>query len=129
MSNNKVKNQDSISQEDMETYLTYLLTGNVEDENHAKELRRLSRRTVNVSDVTVLLKAMTHKQDKSITQVMEALQIQQNVLEELGANDEMFKKAEERYTKDVEELRKQVEEYNKKKQEKTEGKDNGTEGE
>jgi len=111
MSNNKVKNQDSMSQEDMQEYLTYILSGKVEDEKHAKKLRRLTRRTTNMSDVTVVIKAFMYKQEKTITQLMEAVHIQQKVLDKLGATDEMFKEAEKEYTEEIKELQKQIKEY------------------
>jgi hypothetical protein len=103
------KNQDPISQEDMSTYLNYLLTGEVKDDKHAKDLRKLSRRTVTLSDVTVLVKVMMQHQDKTITQLMDAVQIQSRVLEKLGATDEIFEAAQKDYNKVIADMQKELE--------------------
>lgn len=105
---NKVKNQDPISSNDMKVYLNYVLTNHVESSKHAKDLKRLSRRTTTLSDVTVLFRVLTKHQEKLTTQLMDAVQIQQRVLERLGATDEMFNEAQSEYEKEIEEMREQI---------------------
>lgn len=121
--NNKVKNQDPISSNDMKTYLNYVLTNHVESSKHAKDLKRLSRRTTTLSDVTVLFRVLTKHQEKLTTQLMDAVQIQQRVLERLGATDEMFNEAQSEYEKEIEEMREQIKAQfeNKEEAESTEG--------
>lgn len=97
MTNEKAKNQDAISVEDLHEYLTFVLTNQVKDRKHAKELQRLSRRTVTLSDVVTILKALTQHQDDAIVQLMDKIQIQELVLLRLGATEEIFKEAKEEY--------------------------------
>lgn len=103
-----------MSKEDLYKYLTFVLTQNVKDEKEAKELRRLSRRVVTMSDVTVLFETLSREQERMVTQVMGAVQVQQRVLEKLGATDEMFKEAQDEYNKDIEEMTKQLQKESEK---------------
>lgn len=105
---NQTKNQAPISKQDMHTYLNYLLSGEVKDEKHAKELNRLSRRKVTLSDATVLTRVMMSQQDNTITQLMDAIQIQNKVLEKLGATEEMFNEAQEEYNAMIAEAQKEL---------------------
>ncbi|MNP76513.1 hypothetical protein D3C76_1737620 [compost metagenome] len=52
---------------------------------------------------------MIGQMDQKMTQLMEVIQVQQKVLEKLGATDEMLKEAEDEYNAQVEEMRKQLE--------------------
>lgn len=102
------KNQDPISLQDLQKYLTYVLTNQVENTKHAKELRRLSRRTTTLSDVTVLVKTMNRQQEQRILQLMDTVQIQHRVLERMGATEEMFDEARTEYETDIKELQEQL---------------------
>lgn len=90
------------SQEPMKTkelydYLQFFFTKEVEDEKHAKRIKMLARRTVTLSDVVVVVKALTEHQDNAIIQLMDKLQVQERVINQLGATDEHFIQAQEDY--------------------------------
>lgn len=100
----------TMSKEDLQTYLTYVLTNEVKDEKHAKELSRLSKRTVTLSDVTVLFKVLNNTTQQQLTQMMDVIQIQNRILDLLGATEEMFTQAEDEYTEQLNAMRKQLQE-------------------
>lgn len=90
------------SQEPMKTkelydYLTFFFSKEVKDDKHAKRISMLAKRTVTLSDVVVIVKALTEHQDNAIVQLMDRVQIQERVLKQLNASDEHFIKAEEEY--------------------------------
>lgn len=88
---------EPISKEDLQAYLKYVLTGQVETDLQAKRLRRLSRRVTTLSDVTIVAKVLLQQQGDMITQLMDAIQVQNRVLESLGATPDMFLAAEKDY--------------------------------
>lgn len=108
MSSQKEKSQDPISVEDLQKFLDYVITKQVHDEKHAKELRRLARRTTTLSDVIVLYEGVSNTMQSMITQIMEAVRVQQGVLERLGATPEMFEESRIEYQKQLEEVYKQI---------------------
>lgn len=114
------KSQDPISKEDLHTFLTYVLSHQVKDQKHAKELRRLSRRTTTLSDVVVVFQTLMKQQDRMITQLMDAIQIQQRVLEKLGASDDMFKEAQDEYNEELKEMQEKLKATIEKKDDKSE---------
>lgn len=118
---NQVKNQDPISKEDLFAYMTYVLTGEVKDEKHAKKLRRLARRTTTLSDVTTVFKILSQQHQRLIMSLIDANQIHRIVLEQLGATNEMFENATDEYNKTIKEaeakLKEQMAKKNKEKQE------------
>jgi hypothetical protein len=100
----------TMSKEDLQTYLNYVLTNEVKDEKHAKELSRLSKRTVTLSDVTVLFKVLNNTTQQQMTQMMDVIQIQNRILDLLGATEEMFTQAEDEYNEQLNAMRKQLQE-------------------
>jgi hypothetical protein len=100
----------TMSKEDLQTYLNYVLTNEVKDEKHAKELSRLSKRTVTLSDVTVLFKVLNNATQQQMTQMMDVIQIQNRILDLLGATEEMFTQAEDEYNEQLNAMRKQLQE-------------------
>ncbi|AMQ66631.1 hypothetical protein BH753_gp149 [Bacillus phage Shbh1] len=107
--NTKVKNQDPISAEDLQEFGTYLITRQLRDEKHAKDIRRLSRRTTTLSDVAVVCEYLMNKHEQITTTMMEVIQVQQKVLEKLGATDEMFRQAKEEYNQIIQDVAKSIE--------------------
>lgn len=107
------KSQNAISTEDMHTYINFLLTNDVQSEEHAKEINRISKLIVTLTDVTLLVKVMQQKQDNVMGQMMEAIQVQSRVLEKLGATEEMFSEAEHEYNEAVAAKRKEFEDAQK----------------
>ena len=107
--NNKSKNQDPISQQDLWSYLSYVLSGEVKDEKHAKDLTRLARRTTTLSDVTVVFKMLQTQTDRKIVEVMDVVQIQNKLLKKLGVTEEMVDEANKEYNEVIEEARKELE--------------------
>lgn len=105
---NTRRSQEPISTEELKVYFDYLITGQVKDEKHAKDINRLARRTTTVSDVTLLFKVMTAHQSNTITQLMDAIQIQNRILQKLGATDEMFDAAQEDYNQVIAEAQKEL---------------------
>lgn len=89
--------QDPMATKELYDYLTFFFTKEVNDEKHAKRIKQLARRTVTLSDVVVVVKALTEHQDNAIVQLMDKLQIQERVLKQLNATDEHFIKAQEEY--------------------------------
>jgi hypothetical protein len=91
------KTQDPIKTKDLERFLKFAVSGHVENEKDVKHIKRTSRTTVTVNDVIVLFKALTQRQEQSITQLMDVVQIQDRVLAKLGATDELYAEAEAEY--------------------------------
>lgn len=108
MSNQNNQSQEPMSKEDLQTYMKYIMTGNITDGNHAKELRRLSRRTTTMSDVTVIIRVLMQQQDQMITQLMDVAQVQQRVIQKLGASEGMFKEAQEEYEAEIVKAKEEV---------------------
>jgi len=109
MSNNQ-KNQDLMSTHDLKTYLDYAVSGQVESDKHAKELNRLARRTMTMSDTVVVVRALTQQQEQTITSLIDTLQVHKRVLEKLGATEEMFSEARQEYKELINEKTKELKE-------------------
>jgi hypothetical protein len=95
--------------EDFAVYLNYLLSGQVESEEQAKQVNRVAKRTATASEATVIAKAVAAVLDNKMTQVMEVVQVQNIVLQKLGATDEMFEEAEKEYAEMLDKTRKELE--------------------
>lgn len=119
--------QDMMSKDDISEYLLYLLTRNIKGEEHTNRIRNLSRRTVNLGDVSVVVQTLMKEKSQSIEQITRIIQVQEKVLEKLGATDDMFKEAEDEYYADFEkfkeEYEKQVKEAQEKQKEESEDKE------
>lgn len=111
------KNKDPIRTEELQTYLEYVLTGEVKDEKHAKDLKRLSRRTTTLSDVVTVAQVLLKQQERLITSLIDANQIHHNILKKLGMTDEMFQEANDEYNETIkaamEDLKRKMEEKGK----------------
>lgn len=103
----KAKRQNKT--EDFAAYLNYVLTGQVESKEQAATISKVSKRTATLSDATILAKVMLAQMDQQMTQLMEVIQVQQKVMEKLGATEEMIQAAEDEYNAQVEEMRKTLE--------------------
>lgn len=111
MTNNK--SQEPISAQDLNVYFNYLITQHVENEKHAKQINRLSRRTTTLSDVAVVFNKLVDNQERKITQLMEVVRKQEKVLKKLGATAEMFAEVDKEYEEELNKLRKMFEEAQK----------------
>ena len=100
----------SMSKEDLQTYMNYVLTNEVKDEKHAKELKRLANRTITLSDATIVAKVLNNATQQQLTQIMDVVQIQNRILDLLGATEEMFTQAETEYSEQLNQMRKQLQE-------------------
>src|SRR5690606_9771743 len=103
------RSQEPISVEELQIFINYVLSGHVSSEAHAEQIRRLSRRTTTLSDVTMLVRVLQTQADRKLTEVMDVVQIQHKVLQKLGATEEMFAEAEVEYNEMIEEARKELE--------------------
>jgi hypothetical protein len=95
------KTQDPIKTKDLERFLKFAVSGHVENEKDVKLLKRTSRTTVTANDVIVMFNALNQRHDQAITQLMDVVQIQDRVLEKLGATDEIYKQAEAEYEEEL----------------------------
>lgn len=111
MTNNK--SQEPISAQDLNVYFNYLITQHVDNEKHAKQINRLSRRTTTLSDVAVVFNKLVDHQERKITQLMEVVRKQEKVLKKLGATAEMFAEVDKEYEEELNKLRKMFEEAQK----------------
>ena len=102
------KSQDPIKLEDLEVFFNYALTGTISSEEEATKLRRLSKRTVTLADVTLLFNVLSQRKDQAISQLMETVQVQDFVLEQLGATEEIFDKAKKEYADRIEAKREEM---------------------
>ncbi|WCS69739.1 hypothetical protein Goe25_01110 [Bacillus phage vB_BsuM-Goe25] len=104
----QIKNQDPLSAQDLQTYLNFLLTQNVESEKHAKQINRLARRTTTLSDVVVLFNQLVQHQEAKISLLIDQVRVQENILRKLGATEEVIAEAREEYQKSVDEYIKKI---------------------
>lgn len=107
------KRHVSLSEEDMLVFAKYVVTGEVESEVHAKKINNLSDRSASLSDVVILFKYLNNAQEKMNTGFIDMIQVQQRVLDKIGATDEMFQEAKEEYDQVIEDMRKSIEEKKK----------------
>lgn len=112
-----IKSQDPISKQDLQDYFRFVVLQDVKDSQHAKKIKRLSRRIATMSDVTLLFKALNQQQDLLMEKVLDTLMIQEAVLKKLGATDKMFNEAEAEYYQAIEEKVKEQEEVKEKQEE------------
>lgn len=94
--------------ETMKVLMDYLLTGEVTSEEHQEQIKAITALSATISD-TVLITRLSLTQivdelNEKLTRVMQEVSIQGDVLEKLGATEEMFKEATEAYNKKVEEI-------------------------
>lgn len=108
-----IKSQEPISAQDLNVYFNYLITQHVENEKHAKQINRLSRRTTTLSDVAVVFNKLVDNQERKITQLMEVVRKQEKMLKKLGATAEMFAEVDKEYEEELNKFRKMFEESQK----------------
>lgn len=89
--------QDPLKTKELYDYLNFFLTKELEDEKHVKRIKMLAKRTVTLSDVVVVVSALTEHQTEAIAQLIDRLQVQERVLKKLEATEEMFVEANEEY--------------------------------
>lgn len=98
---NKQVKKPLTREEELSLFLNYMITGKVENESHAQLLNRVAKRSASISEAAMTAKAQAISIDNKLTQIMEVVQIQNIVLQKLGATEEMFAEAEAEYNEDV----------------------------
>lgn len=114
------KTQNPIGQEEMAAYLNYLLSGQVQSEEHATQINKVAKHTTTVTDATIIAKLLDTQLNQKITEVMDVIQIHNRVLQKLGATPEMFAEAEDEYNEQLNQFQKELDEANKAQAEKGE---------
>lgn len=99
-----MSSQQPMSAEDLNNYLTYAITHEIKDEKHQQQLSKLSKRLTTMSDVFAICKALEQPQEHVIGQLMDAIQIQDRVLRNLGATPDMFIKAQEEHNGELKKM-------------------------
>jgi hypothetical protein len=95
-------------EEELTLFLNYMITGKVENESHAQLLNRVAKRSASISEAAMTAKAQAIAIDNKLTQIMEVVQIQNIVLQKLGATEEMFAEAETEYNEDVKKVQEEL---------------------
>ncbi|ALA13461.1 hypothetical protein PHRODO_119 [Bacillus phage Phrodo] len=100
--------QTPLNIETMKVLMDYLLSGQVTSEEHAEQIKDITSLSATISD-TILISRLSLTQimdelNEKLTRVMQEVSIQGEVLEKLGATEEMFQEAAEAYNKKVEEV-------------------------
>lgn len=108
MSKNPKNVQHELTKEDMQTYVQYLMTGQVNDETHAKQLKRLSNRSVNLADVATLVMFLNKKNDGYISSIIEEHAIMAKILTKLGATDDIKREARAEYEDELKAYQDQI---------------------
>lgn len=104
---------ENISVEDMQVWTEYIATGVVHDENHAKQLTRLGKRSINLADVSTIVDFMSRRNDGYISGLIEQIGVLDKVIAKLGATEDMRKEAMAEYDKELTALQAEVEEAQK----------------
>jgi len=114
---NKYNTQEPVKAKDLRDAVNYAITQQLADENSAKRIKRIAKQTVTVADVIAIVGQMTGQYGQVIMQLQDRTQIQEFVLLEMGATEETFMKAKEKYEaalqkhrEEIEAARKQLEE-------------------
>lgn len=121
----KLTRTGNISKQDIKTWTEYLMTGDVHDDKHRKELLRLSQRSINLADVATIVDFMSRRNDGYIQGLIEQNAVQEKVLHKLGATADIFSEAKAEYEEELAEIQKQIEEAQKQLQQQVE---NATKG-
>ncbi|AFQ96497.1 hypothetical protein [Bacillus phage vB_BceM_Bc431v3] len=102
----------ALTDEELELYANYVFSGKVEKEEDEKVIEELVTRSVTLGDATTLAKMLATQVAQQMThqlvQVMERVQIQEIVLEKLGANGKTKKDAKVKYKKQLEEQKEKL---------------------
>lgn len=103
-----IMTQGSLPFEDMKLLMDYLISGQVTSEEHADKIKEITALSATISD-TILISRLSLTQimdelNEKLTRVMQEVSIQGDVLEKMGATEEMFQEAAESYNKKVAEM-------------------------
>lgn len=100
---NKDNQVTSISTQDLEKWVQFIMGGVVESKQDEAMLNRLRKRQVNVGDVTVLAQALTHNHEVYIQQLVEQNAVMQILLDKkLNITEDEVKEAKDEYDKQLE---------------------------
>lgn len=100
---NKDNQVTSISTQDLEKWVQFIMGGVVESKQDEAMLNRLRKRQVNVGDVTVLAQALTHNHEVYIQQLVEQNAVMQILLDKkLNITEDEVKEAKAEYDKQLE---------------------------
>lgn len=103
-----IMTQGSLPFDDMKLLMDYLISGQVTSEEHADKIKEITALSATISD-TILISRLSLTQimdelNEKLTRVMQEVSIQGDVLEKMGATEEMFQEAAESYNKKVAEM-------------------------
>lgn len=101
----KKTTQDSIKMEHLQEFLMYAITGEAESESAARRIKRLSKQTVNLTDVVMTIRGLNQRNDKIIDQLMSVTRVQDILLKKLGVTQEMATEAAQEYEAELAEMR------------------------
>ncbi|AIW03500.1 hypothetical protein CPT_Moonbeam102 [Bacillus phage Moonbeam] len=104
----KYNTQDVIKAKDLRDAVNYAVTQQLPDEQSEKRIKRTAKQTVTVADVIAIVGQLTGQYGQVIMQLQDRTQIQEFVLLELGATEETFEKAKEKYTAALEKHREEI---------------------
>ena len=100
---NKDNQVTSISTQDLEKWVQFIMGGVVESKQDEAMLNRLRKRQVNVGDVTVLAQALTHNHEVYIQQLVEQNAVMQILSDKkLNITEDEVKEAKAEYDKQLE---------------------------
>lgn len=94
-------------------YLNFLMSGQVESEEAAQRINALAKKNTTFAEAAAITKILVAQLDHKLSQVMEAVRVQQIVLEQLEVTEEMFEAAQAQYDKELEEVQKAMEQIGK----------------
>jgi len=102
----------TLTDEELELYANYVFSGKVEKEEDEKVIEELQQRSVTLGDATNIAKMLATQVAQQLTHqmvnIMERVQIQEIVLEKLGANGKTKKDAKVKYKKQIEEQKEKL---------------------
>lgn len=103
-----IMTQGSLPFDDMKLLMDYLISGQVTSEEHADKIKEITALSATISD-TILISRLSLTQimdelNEKLTRVMQEVSIQGDVLEKMGATEEMFQEAAESFNKKVAEM-------------------------
>ncbi|AZU99968.1 hypothetical protein vBEfaHEF1TV_124 [Enterococcus phage vB_EfaH_EF1TV] len=97
-----------LSEADMRVWAEWLATGQVHDKNHQKQLERLSKRSVSLSDVTTIVEFMGKRNDGYISSLIEQQAVFDNLLTKLGVTEENRLEAKAEYEKELNAIQEKI---------------------
>lgn len=103
----KKQKVESIKQEDLQAFMTYVVTGEVKDAEEGRKIKRLAKQQVNLADVTSVVNGLTRHYSQLITQLMEVVQVQDRVIRKV-APEGAFEAEQEEFEAEISRKREEM---------------------